>query len=47
MAKTWFEIYGRGPDQDEPVLLCKVRSEGLAVLIKQFLEEYYYDVEVR
>ncbi len=45
--KTWYEIYGKGPAGNEPTLLAKVKSKGLACIIATQLKEIYQEVSVR
>lgn len=45
--KIWYEIWGKGPASDEPVLLARVKSPGLAVIVAEALRAHYEDVEIR
>ena len=44
--KIWYEIYGQGQD-NEPVLLAKVKSQGLANIVAMKLQEIYTNVTVK
>ena len=44
--RIWYEVWGQG-EYSELILLCKVRSQGLARLIAHMLREHYSNVTVR
>lgn len=45
--KIWYEIWGKGPAHDKPVLLVKVRSEGLACLVVSLIEKHFDGEDAR
>ena len=45
-TKVWYSIYGKGPSNNEVVLLAKVKSKGLAYIVAEKLKEIYNDVKI-